>query len=116
MLHYTYTLQTKRLILQYKFYGSSTDDPARDRSVRALALIKVRLSLPYNRQVAWDLEQFPLVARREARRDKVCMALAPYHPYVSTAMGIHDQPRTLIAEICTHDDDRHISILPLKVL
>ena len=52
-----------------KFYGSSTDDPARDRSARALAGIKVRLSLPYNRQVAWDLEQFPLVARREARHD-----------------------------------------------
>ena len=80
ILHYTYTLQTKGLILQYKFYGSSTDDPARDRSARALARIKVRLSLPYNRQVAWDLEQFPLVARREARRDKVCMALAPQHP------------------------------------
>ena len=62
ILHYTYTLQTKGLILQYKFYGSSTDDPARDRSARALARIKVRLSLPYNRQVAWDFEQFPLVA------------------------------------------------------
>ena len=30
---------------------------------RVLARIQVRLSLPYNRQVAWDLEQFPLVAR-----------------------------------------------------
>ena len=63
-----------------KFYGSSTDDPAQDRSARALARIKVRLSLPYNRQVAWDLERFPQVARREARRDKVCMASAPQHP------------------------------------
>ena len=78
-LHLTYTIQTKGLIYN-KFYGSSTDDPARDRSARALARIKVRLSLPYNRQVAWDLEQFPLVARREARRDKVCMASAPQHP------------------------------------
>ena len=77
---YTYTLHTKGLILQYKFYGSSTDDPARDRSARALARIKVRLSLPYTAQVAWDLEQFPLVARREARRDKVCMASATQHP------------------------------------
>ena len=51
ILHYTYTLQTKGLILQYKFYGSSTDDPVRDRSARALARIKVRLSLPYTRQV-----------------------------------------------------------------
>ena len=72
-------IQTKGLI-HNKFYGSSTDDPARGRSARALARIKVRLSLPYNRQVAWDLEQFPLVARREARRDKVCMASAPQHP------------------------------------
>ena len=88
-MYFTYTLKTK---LQYKFYGSSTDDPARDRSARALVHIKVRLILPYNRQVAWDLEQFPLVARREARRDKVCMASAPQHPYVSTSMGIHVQP------------------------
>ena len=69
------TLQTKRLIYN-KFYGSSTDDPARDRSARALARIKVRQSLQSNRQVVWDLEQFPLVARR----DKVCMASAPQHP------------------------------------
>ena len=79
LYYYTYTLQTKGLIYD-KFYGSSTDDPARDRSAHALACIKVRLSLPYNRQVAWDLKQFPLVARREARRDKVCMASAPQHP------------------------------------
>ena len=38
---------TKGLILQSKFNGSSTDDPARDRSARVLACIKVRLSLPY---------------------------------------------------------------------
>ena len=67
----------------YYYNISSMDLPQMillETGMSALARIKVRLSLPYNRQVAWDLEQFPLVARREARRDKVCMASAPHHP------------------------------------
>ena len=66
--------------------------PEHERSARALARIKVMLSLPYNWQRACDLEWFPLVTRRVARRDRVCMASAPQHSYVSTAMGKHDQP------------------------
>ena len=66
--------------------------PECDTSVLALICTKERLSLPYNWQMACDFEWFPLVARRVARQDKVCMASALKHPYILTAMKIHDQP------------------------
>ena len=39
---------------------------ARDSSALAFALTRTNLSLPYSVEVAYDLEQFSLAARREA--------------------------------------------------
>ena len=43
---------------------------ARDSSALAFALTRTKLSLPYSVDVACDLEQFSLAARREARRER----------------------------------------------
>ena len=82
------------------------------------------LSLPYNWQMACDLEWFPLVARRVTRRDKVCMASAPLHPCVSTAMGIHGQPSSkhlASLKLCLHTSaaraaDPPVTLASSKVL
>ena len=58
----------------------------------AVPLHLLKLSLPYSVEVACDLEQFSLVARREARRERCKRASAPQQSYVSTAKGMQDQP------------------------
>ena len=50
---------------------------ARDSSALAFALTRTKLSLPYGVEVACDLEQFSLAARREARRERCKRASAP---------------------------------------
>ena len=50
---------------------------ARDSSALAFALTRTKLSLPYSVEVACDLEQFSLAARREARRERCKRASAP---------------------------------------
>ena len=51
---------------------------AQDSSALAFALTRTKLSLPYSVEVACDLEQFSLAARREARRERCKRASAIY--------------------------------------
>ena len=53
---------------------------ARDSSALAFLLTRTKLSLPYSVEVACNLEQFSLAARREARREICKRASAPQQP------------------------------------
>ena len=52
---------------------------ARDSSALAFDLTRTKLSLPYSVEVACDLEQFSLAARREARSERCKRASAHYY-------------------------------------
>ncbi|KAL5517627.1 hypothetical protein EMCRGX_G003209 [Ephydatia muelleri] len=67
----------------------------------ALALTKLRFSLPYKaaRTSALALLELHVVARREARSENDSIASVPQAPYASTTMGMQIHPSSLIIYI-----------------
>ena len=61
----------------------------------ALALTKLRFSLPNKAARISALALLELVARREARSENYSIASVPQAPYASTTMGMQTHPSSL---------------------